>query len=243
MKILKNFLEIIFPSHCLACEKIVNRDGLFCSECWPKLQFICEPKCQICAYPFEFQGLSLLCAKCLTKRPSFDKAVVLFRYNHILRKIISSLKYRDQTFLAKKFARLLFDKAKSEIADCDLMIAVPLHVKRLRKRKFNQAILLAKNLLKFAPDKNFITDFLVRIKDTKPQVELKKKERENNLKNAFAVNAKYLKEVRGKKILLIDDVTTTGATFENCAKILKKHGAKKVVVLAIAKTALIANDQ
>lgn len=238
MKILKNFLKIIFPSHCLACEKIISADGLFCEHCWPKLQFISEPKCAICAYPFEFQGLSLLCLKCLTKRPSFDKAVTIFRYNHVIRKIVSSLKYRDQTFLAKKFAPLLFDKAKNEIADCDLVVAVPLHVKRLRKRKFNQSILLAKNLLKFSPEKVFYSDFLVRTKNTTPQVELKKKERESNLKNAFEVNEKYRELVRGKKILLIDDVTTTGATLENCAKVLKKCGAKKVVVLTIAKTAL-----
>lgn len=238
MKIFKNFVKIIFPSHCLACEKIISADGLFCANCWPKLQFISEPKCAICAYPFEFQGLSLLCAKCLTKKPSFDKSVAIFRYNWVIRKIISSLKYRDQTFVAKKFARLLFDKAKNEIAACDLIIAVPLHYKRLKKRKFNQAILLAKNLSKFAPEKKFYVDFLVRIKHTKPQVELKKKERENNLKNAFALNEKYLQLVRGKKIILIDDVTTTGATLENCAKVLKKSGAIEVVTLVIAKTAL-----
>ncbi|MBP7710641.1 MAG: ComF family protein [Rickettsiales bacterium] len=238
MKILKSFLKIIFPSHCLACEKIISADGLFCADCWPKLQFISEPKCAICAYPFEFQGLSLLCAKCLTKKPSFDKSVAIFRYNHVIRKIISSLKYRDQTFVAKKFARLLFDKAKNEIAACDLIIPVPLHVKRLRKRKFNQAILLAKNLLKFAPKKTFYPDFLIRTKHTKPQVELKKKDRENNLKNVFEVNEKYRETVRGKKIILIDDVTTTGATLENCAKVLKKCGAKEVVVLVVAKTAL-----
>lgn len=242
MKIFKNLLselrEIIFPSHCIACDKIVSTDALFCENCWPKLQFISEPKCTICAYPFEFQGLSLICGKCLTKKPSFDKAISVFRYNHILRKIVSSLKYRDQTFIAKKFARLLFDKSKNEIADCDLICAVPLHVKRLRKRKFNQAVLLAKSLWKFAPKKKFYPDFLVRTKHTKPQIELKQKDREQNLKNVFTVNEKYFEEVKGKKILLLDDVMTTGATLENCAKILKKQGARKVVVLTLARTAL-----
>lgn len=237
MKIVKLIREILFPSHCLACEKIISADGLFCHKCWPKLQFISEPKCQICAYPFEFQGLSLLCAKCLVKRPSFDKAVALFRYNHIIRRIISSLKYRDQTYLAKKFARLLFDKAKNEIEACDIVAVVPLHVKRLRKRKFNQAALLAKYMLKLAPEKIFYPDLLRRTKHTKPQIELKKTERENNLKNVFEVAEKYRTKIRGKTILLIDDVTTTGATLENCSKALKKYGAKKVVVLVIAKTA------
>lgn len=240
MKILQSFLKIIFPSHCLACEKIISSDGLFCFDCWPKLQFISEPKCAVCSYPFEFQGLNLLCGKCLEKKPSFDKAIAIFRYNHILRRVVSSLKFRDQTFLAQKFAKLLFDKSKNEIADCDFIIAVPLHVKRLKKRRFNQSVLLAKNLQKLAPQKEFYCDFLIRTKATKPQMELKKKDRESNLKNVFAVNEKYREMVRGKKIILLDDVFTTGATLENCAKVLKKHGAKKVVVLTIAKTALVS---
>ncbi|MES2960790.1 MAG: ComF family protein [Pseudomonadota bacterium] len=236
MKILKKISEIIFPNHCLSCEKIISIDGLFCESCWLKLQFICEPKCTICAYPFEFQGLSLICGKCLTKKPAFDRVITIFRYDDILKKIVGSLKYRDQTFLAKKFARILFDKSKNEIKDCELVVAVPLHVSRLRKRKFNQAVLLAKNLLKLAPEMQFFPDLMVRIKDTKSQIFLKKKERENNLKNVFAINAKYLETIKGKNILLIDDVMTTGATVENCAKILKKYGAKKVKVLTIAKT-------
>lgn len=146
------------------------------------------------------------------------------------------MKYRDQTFLAQKFARIIFDKSKNEIKDCELMVAVPLHVSRLRKRKFNQAVLLARNLLKLTPKMQFFPDLMVRIKDTKSQIFLKKKERENNLKNVFAVNEKYFGIVKGKNILLVDDVMTTGATVENCAKILKKHGAKKVKVLTIAKT-------
>lgn len=239
MKFLKKILEIIFPSHCLFCKKIISENSLFCQDCWPKLRFISEPKCAICSYPFEFQGLNLLCVKCLEKKPSFDKAISIFRYNFVLNKIISSLKYNDQTFLAKKFARLLFDKAKEELVDCDLIVVVPLHKKRLQERKFNQAILLANALLKYTPDIEFIPDFLIRTKHTKPQIELRKKDRENNLKNAFAVNKKYLILVKDKNVLLIDDVMTTGATVENCSKILKKYGAKRIVVLTIARTALV----
>ncbi len=237
MKIIKKVLEIIFPNHCLSCEKIINRDGVFCEKCWSKLQFISEPKCQICSYPFEFQGLNLLCGKCLTKKPSFDKLITIFRYNHIIRKIVTSFKFRDQTFLAKKFAPLLFNKSRDEIMDCDFVISVPLHLKKLQQRKFNHSVLLAKTLLKLAPKKVFYSDFLIKTKNTKAQIELKKRDREKNLRSSFEVNKKYLTLLRGKKILLIDDVTTTGTTLESCAKILKKHGAKKVVALTIAKTA------
>lgn len=145
------------------------------------------------------------------------------------------MKYRDQTFLAKKFARILFDKVKNEITDCDLIVATPLHLKRLKKRKFNQAGLLAKEISKISK-KLFIPDFLIRVKNTRPQIELRKKQREKNLKRAFLVKRNYRELVRGKKILLIDDVMTTGATLENCAKELKRRGVKEVLVLTIAKT-------
>lgn len=238
MKFVKKILEIIFPSHCLSCEEIVNKDALFCNACWPKLQFITEPKCKICSYPFEFQGLELTCAKCLTKPPSFDKVISLFRYNYILKKVVKSFKYYEQTLIAKKLSKLLISHAQDEINNADIIVAVPLHIKRLRKRKFNQAIILAKSLISNNHEIQFFPDFLIRIKNTKPQVELKKEEREKNLQGAFSLNKKYYALIKGKNILLIDDVITTGTTLEGCASILKKHGAKQVVALTIAKTAL-----
>lgn len=239
---MKNFfvkiIEIFFPSHCLYCERIISKESLFCGDCWLKLQFITDPKCKICSYPFEIEisHMSPLCSKCLIKKPSYDKSIVIFRYNHFIKKIIGDLKYRDQNFLAKKFAKILSEKIRSEITTYDLIAAVPLHQKRLQKRRFNQAVLLCRELLKIFPTKIFYPDFLIRVKNTKSQVELKKKEREKNLKRAFLVNKKYRDEVKGKKILLVDDVITTGATLENCAKELRRRGAKEVVVLAVAKT-------
>jgi ComF family protein len=234
MKFLKKILEIIFPNHCLYCEEIITAEGLFCSNCWVKLQFITEPKCKICSYPFEIEikHMKPFCAACLLKRPAYDKVVTIFRYNDVIGKAIGNLKYNDQTFLAKKLAKLLSEKAGDEIIDCDLICAVPLHLKKLRSRKFNQAILLGKYLSK----EKFIPDLLWRVADTKPQVALRKKEREKNLKRAFLVNKKYRKDLRGKKILLLDDVMTTGATLENCAKALRKCGVEKITTLTIAKT-------
>jgi len=231
---MKKFLEFLFPNHCLFCQEIINRDALFCGCCWPKLKFITEPKCSICAYPFEIEikHMKPFCAACLLKRPAYDKVVTIFRYNEIIGKAIGDLKYNDQTFLAQKLAKLLGEKAKSEIDDCDLICAVPLHVKKLRERKFNQAILIGKYLSK----KKFIPDLLWRIADTVSQVSLRKEQREKNLKRAFLVNKKYRKELVGKKILLFDDVMTTGATVENCAKALRKCGVEKITILTIAKT-------
>jgi len=305
----KKILQIFFPSHCLACEEIISSDALFCNVCWLKLQFITEPKCKICAHPFEdaisVGSANLLCGNCLTKKPFFDKVVTIFRYNDIIKKIIGDFKYRDQTFIAKKFSKLLRDKITPELAGIDFITIVPLHKKRLRKRKFNQSALLAKtifpqpsfffptqpssssfpqplsfafprpsslmrsiedlinfirrkfsrgvssarltrsSMLRIKDDgrggKNgayikFFPDILQRNKNTITQVSLRKTQRERNLKSAFTINKKYHELVKNKNILLLDDVMTTGATLNNCAKILKKCGAKKVIILTIAKT-------
>ena len=237
MNFFKKILEIIFPSHCLYCHKIISAEGLFCNDCWQKLQFITEPKCNICCNPFEFAvSQNMTCSKCISEPPPFDKAIVVFRYNDIIKKIIGDFKYRDSTHLAKKVARFLFNSARSEINDADYIIAVPLHKKRLRHRKFNQSVMLCHAMLPKVSKSKLRTDFLLRIKNTTTQVALRKKQRERNLKSAFVLNPKYLNDVKGKKILRIDDVMTTGATITNCAKILKKSGAKNVTVLTIAKT-------
>jgi ComF family protein len=180
----------------------------------------------------------LICGRCIEKKPSFDKVITIFRYNHVLRKIISDLKYRDQTFLAKKLAGILFDKVKNEIDDKSLIVAVPLHQKRLRKRKFNQSILLGFALEKLIFGQKFYPDILQKITDTKPQAGLKRKERQENLKRAFLAKEKYFSLIKNKKIFLIDDVMTTGTTLEKCAKELKKRGAREVIAVTIAKTAI-----
>lgn len=168
--------------------------------------------------------------------PSYNKAVVIFRYNKIIKKIIGDFKYRDATYVAKKLARFLFNQARQEINESEIILAVPLHKKRLRHRKFNQSLMLCRAMLPHVSKTKLYPDFLLRIKNTTTQVGLRKKQREQNLRQAFAINPKYLEIVKDKKILLIDDVMTTGTTLENCAKVLKKSGAAKITVLTIART-------
>ncbi len=254
-KLYKKILGIIFPNKCLACNKIIDCEGLFCNDDWQKLQFITEPKCRICSQPFisEFEAHSassgshsILCIKCLTIQPSYDSSITIFRYNDLLKKIVGDLKYHDGTNLSKKFGKILSQKIAPEVQNYNLIIAVPLHKQRLRERKFNQAILLAKAILQNLSNdaKNnlkFYPDILLRTRYTKAQVKLDQKTRAKNLHGAFSVNKKYLDQIKDSSILLIDDVITTGATLENCASILKKAGAKKVTVVTIAHTILDKN--
>lgn len=233
-KFFKKILEIIFPNSCISCNEIISSDGLLCAKCFAKTKFICDPKCQICSYPFEVEikHLPPFCGKCISKKPYYDKALAIYQYNEIISKAVTNLKYNDQTFLAKKFAQILFKNFKDEIDNCDIICAVPLHEKRLRVRKYNQAALIAK----FLQPKKFIPNLLFRLVNTTSQVKLKREDRERNLKKAFLLNKKYKNSIKDKTILLIDDVATTGATINNCARALKKSGAKKVAVLTIAKT-------
>jgi ComF family protein len=266
-RLFKKILEIIFPNRCLACNKMIGAEGLFCNEDWQKLQFITEPKCKICSQPFvteidasltsnsianknNQQNHSLLCLKCLTTKPSYDTSITIFCYNDLLKKIIGDMKYRDATQLSKKFGKMLWQKIAPEIQNYDLIIAVPLHKIRLRERKFNQAILLVKAILQSANNaqknvhhiKNhlpkFYPDILLRTKYTTAQVKLDRKMRQENLRGIFAINKKYCDAIKGSSVLLVDDVTTTGATLDNCALALKEAGANKVTIATIARTPL-----
>lgn len=170
--------------------------------------------------------------------PFYNDSVTIFGYNNSLKKIIANLKYYDATFLSKKFAKLLVEKIAPNAKNYDLIIAVPLHRKRLRTRKYNQSILLCKTIKRDFPHLKFYPDFLIRTKFSKTQTALNKKEREKNLENIFKINQKYIDLIKGKNILLIDDVITTGATLNNCAKVLKNVGCGKITIVTIAKTVL-----
>ncbi len=235
MELINKILEILFPTKCLSCNAIISADANFCKNCWAKLQFIKAPNCKICSYPFELnfqEHDDHICGNCLKKPPFFDKTIAIYRYNPTIGQAIGRFKYGDQTFLAKKFAKILLQKARDEIANCDIICAVALHKSKLRKRKFNQALLLARNL----QSGKLIFDLLIRTKNQKSQVKLTQKQRIKNIKKAFSLNPKYQNLVKNKHIILVDDVITTSSTANSCAKELKKYGAKKITILTIAKT-------
>lgn len=234
MKILKNLIQIIYPNKCISCQNNISYDAIFCLNCWQSLEFIKEPFCQICSFPFELEIINSqkICANCLSKKQYFDKTLTIYKYNEIIGKAIGNFKYRDQTYLAKIFAHELLKIAKFEIDRCDIICAVPIHFQKLKNRKFNQAILIAKHL----KSKKIIYNLVLKIDDKKSQVKLTKKQRLKNLKKSFVINPKFAKNLHNKNIILIDDVITTGSTINAVAKVLKNNGAKKVIVLAIAKT-------
>ncbi len=205
-----------------------------CHDCFKLITKINKPFCNCCGKAISLDiDEDLKCIKCMHKKSSFDKMRFLFKFDEKSKKIIHSLKYMDKTSISKFVTRLIYFRYFEEIQDYDAIIPVPMHKLKRLMRFYNQSELLAKDLEKFA-SKTVLSNVLYKSKMTPPQMSLRGKERVNNVKNSFSI--KNCELIYDKNIILIDDVITTGATIENCAKLLKNAGAKSILVLGIAHT-------
>jgi len=227
--ILKSALNIIIPPACHICGGAA--DDYICANCKQGINFILGAVCTICGLPFISKESSPhMCGECIKKKPRFSMARSIAEYNGVLLDAIHRFKYNAKTSLAKPLALLMAEKLP--LNSYNVIVPVPLHKKRLKERGFNQSLLLAKEISR---KQNVPVDYLnlKRLRYTEPQINLKGEERLKNIKDAFAVeNARVFKN---QKILLIDDVYTTGATVVECSKVLKKAGAKGVFVLTLAR--------
>ena len=232
-------LNLVIPNRCVCGDILVNKNSDICEKCWGEIGLISTKSiCETCGNPFEYEGLAAIkCADCIATEPYFDKARAVFKYNDINGKMIMGLKYSDRTPYAKTLAKFMSGKIAELGDDFDVIVSVPIHRKKLMKRKFNQSALLANKIAKISGkiSNNII---LKKTKDIQPQASLTRKQRIENVKGSIAINSKMNDYIKGKKILLIDDVITTGATANECAKILKKAGAEKVYLLTAARTML-----
>lgn len=228
-------LNILFPPQCLACNAQVAGHGTLCLNCWQHIRFITEPFCACCGLPFEYAlGDGAICGECMREHPPFSRARAVFRYDEHSRPLVTKLKYADQAELAKTYGNWLNNAGRELVAASDVIVPVPLHYWRFLKRRYNQAALLGKALS--AQSKlPMIPDALIRTRHTQPQPGLTRKQRQDNVKGAFAVPEKQAKHIRGKSVLLIDDVMTTSATLSACSKALLQAGALQVYALTLAK--------
>jgi ComF family protein len=227
--------DFFFPHRCFACKQIVQDNGGLCESCWLKISFIEKPCCAKCRMPLSYQaGSYALCAECLTGDNLFDKLYFVMIFNDFSKSLIHKFKFYDQLYLVKFFAKLIVNYWKDEFNEIDYIIPVPIHKSRLIMRKFNQAALLTQNIAMLL-DKKKIIDGLIKYKKTASQANLNKNKRKINIKNSIAVNNKHLDLLKNKNILLIDDVFTTGATVNECVKVLKLKGVTSVKVVTIAR--------
>ncbi len=219
-------LDIIFPRDLQHSNK---------AEDWTSVTYLDNPCCETCGFPFEYdQGPQALCAKCIVQKPVFDKARAAFVYNEKSRGYILAFKHGGRTEYLDMFARQLQRAGREFWPDTDYIIPVPLHPRRLLKRKFNQAALLARRTARYVAIQ-YCVDILVRRRKTESQGAQTYKGRFRNVRGAFSISDNAKSKIRNKTIVLIDDVMTTGATLEACTRTLKRAGAAKVYVLCLAR--------
>lgn len=237
---LQKIINIILPPRCLLCGNILSEHNGLCAECFQKMQFVSEPQCARCGRPFlseteNFAAIHQLCGCCLQeRRPLFKLRRFVFVYDDFSKNLILGFKFMDKTHFAETLANML-RRAGADIwaQKPDLLLPVPIHRRRLLERRYNQSALLVKYLAKQTGTAADYTA-LQRVRHTIPQVQLSGSARRNNLKHAFAV--KNVAAVKGRKVVLVDDVETTGSTLNECAKALKKAGAKEIYALTLART-------
>lgn len=233
--LIKAAVDTLLPPRCLATGHVVDSPGMTSPAFWSELSFIEKPCCSTCGLPFGFQApFGTLCAACLDLEPVFTKARSAVVYNDASRKIILAFKYGDRLHAVHTFIPWLMRAGQELLDETDFIVPVPLHQKRLWQRRFNQSALLADELAGRA-GKIYLPDTLIRTRATIPQKGLSRNARNDNVKNAFSVRPAEIPKISGKNILLIDDVFTSGATLNECARVLKKSGAADIFVLTIAR--------
>jgi len=216
-----------------------GQSGL-CPECWGKVSFITKPYCDITGTPLEGAYEDDAPATVLFEddtRPAYRKSRSAFVYDEVSKSLLLRYKHADYTHLTPYFTMLLQRAAAEMLPYCDAICPVPLHPLRLVKRKYNQAALLSHRLAK-EEGKRHWPDLLVRKRATPSQGKRTKIQRRENVKGAFQVNPRYKAQILGKNVLLVDDVMTTGATLEECTKVLLKAGARDVYLLTLGRVVL-----
>lgn len=233
--ILGSLANLLLPPVCIGCRTRIGNHGLLCGACWTKIDFIAPPICARLGVPLPYDaGEPCLSAAAIARPPVYDRARAAARYSATMRELIQSFKYRDRHEGLPLFARWLAKAGAELLADADLIVPVPLYPSRLWWRRFNQSAMLAQAVgrLTGVPVDCFT---LARVRRTATQVGLTADQRRRNVAGAFKVTRARADRVKGKKVVVVDDVITTGATAEACARALKRAGAARVDVLALAR--------
>lgn len=247
-------IDRLLPPQCAACGRVVSVSGRLCVPCFTALDFITPPLCRRCGLPFDFDPIGdsiggagdgagdsgadrdpgLLCAACAAEPPAYGRARAALRYNDRAGLLVVRFKHYDRADLAPTLAGWMIASGQSLIADADLIVPVPLHRWRLMRRGYNQSVLLARVIAR-AAGKPMVPDLLRRRRNTPPQTRLGRQARKTNVVGAFAVAPRHRALLPRRRVLLVDDVLTTGATAGHSAKALIAAGAERVDVLTLAR--------
>ncbi len=229
-------LDLALPQLCPACREPIEGKGL-CPACWAKLSFISRPYCERLGIPFVYDpGPGILSMAAIADPPAYHRARAAVRFDEVSRALVHGLKYNDRLDLAPMMGRWMAQAGRELLAEADALVPVPLHWRRLWTRRFNQSATLAAAITA-ASGVPVAAGALRRVKATAQQVGLSRAERAANIQGAFRVPAEGRPQVAGRRLVLIDDVLTSGATVEGCARALLRAGAANVDVLVFARVA------
>ena len=232
---LRRAADLVLPPTCLSCRKPAGVAGGLCPGCWQGIGFIERPYCEKLGTPFVSEiGEGALSPSAIANPPAYDRARAAARFSDVARDLVHLLKYGDRLDLANPLGGWMARSGRELLADADALVPVPLHWSRLFQRRYNQSAMLAREVSRLVkvPVED---DILLRTRATRPQVGLVRKERAQNVQGAFAVAEGARIRVKGKKLVVIDDVLTSGATADACARVLRRAGAARVDMLVLAR--------
>ena len=228
---------LVYPPVCLACGIIVGRHGALCAGCWSTVHFIDRPFCPVLGVPFPHQlEDGMVSPAAIAASPAFTRARAAVLYDDVARQFVHRLKYSDRLDLAHVMAAWMLRASDGTVAGADIVVAVPLHRTRLLTRRYNQSAELARALCRLAGKPHGV-GLLIRRRPTRQQVGLGEKARERNVRGAFVVPEARTGEIAGRRVVLVDDVYTTGATVNAASRALKRAGAADITVLTFARVA------
>lgn len=231
-------LDQVYPPRCPACHANVSTQGNLCAACYQKLHVISDPQCAVCGIPFAIDvGEGTICAQCLSQPPVFDSARSVWVYQPVSARMIKRLKLDDHPEQLAQFCDQLLRIAAPVLTPETIIVPVPMYWKKLLVRRYNPAAWLA-HALADAAGCRCEPSALVRVRAGKHQRGLSRQQRLKNLRSSFAVKDIARPRIKNASVLLVDDVITTGATANACARALKNAGAKRVDVVTLAHTLL-----
>jgi ComF family protein len=231
--LVRPFLDFALPPRCPGCGIIIGEPHRFCLDCWSALHFLGEPCCARCALPFDYDsGPDVECGRCLADPPAYDRLRAAVAYGEISRKVALKLKYGGRPGVAETMARFMARHLDSNIEA--VLSPVPLHRWRIWQRGYNQSALIATALARRAGHE-ILLDLIERVKSTPPLRGMGPRDRKEAVRGAFRITPRYKPVLKGRPVILVDDVYTSGATANACAKTLKRAGASRVDILCWAR--------
>lgn len=227
-------LDIALPTLCVACREPVDGEGV-CASCWAKLSFIAPPICPRLGIPFVYDpGPELLSMEAIANPPAYARARAAVRYDDVARTLVHALKYQDRTDLAPAMGRWMARAGRELLGEADALVPVPLHWRRGWSRRYNQSGALAR-VIERQTGVKLVSEALRRVRPTQQQIGLSRSQRASNVQGAFKVAPDRAADIAGRRVVLIDDVLTTGATTDACARALLRARAASVDVLVFAR--------